>query len=84
MGEAMRRMQAGGPQFNQLKPGQQIHIQIDPAKDKPESCECGCDLFEPAVQVYKISAVNPQNPTGRELMTQRAVLVCRKCGRVMG
>ena len=83
MGEAMRFKQMG-PGARIPRPGQpqQIHIQIDTAKDKPESCECGCDLFEPAVQVYKISAVNPQNPTGRELMTQRAVLVCRKCGKV--
>ncbi len=79
MGEARRRMEMG---LGARMP-QQIQVQIDTTKDKPESCECGCDLFRPAVQVYKISAVNPQNPTGRELVTQRAVLVCHKCGELM-
>ena len=45
MGEAARRAAMGGPQFKQLKPGQQI--QVDLKNAVPKACECGCTL-EPA------------------------------------
>ena len=82
MGEANRVLKFG-PQARVNHGPQQIQIQIDREKDKPEACACGSVFFEPAIQVYKIAAVHPQNPTGRELVTQAAVLVCKKCGEIM-
>jgi len=80
MGEAARRAALGIPPRGQI---QRIQIQIDPEKDKPVACECSSTIFEPAIRVYKIPAVHPQNPTGAELITNQQVLVCRQCGRLL-
>ncbi len=79
MGEARRRMMAGGPQFNQLKPGQQI--QVDFKNAVPKVCECGCKYFIPVVAVYTVSAL--VSPTGQELTAQQPVLICRNCGELL-
>jgi len=75
MGEAMRRAAMGGPQFNQLKPGQQI--QVDLKNAVPRLCECGCKYFIPVVAVYTVSAL--VSPTGQELTAQQPVLICMEC-----
>jgi len=75
MGEQARRMAAGGPQFKPLQPGQQI--QIDMKNAKPKVCECGSELFTPAVKVFTVSAL--LSPTGQELTAQQPVLICLKC-----
>jgi hypothetical protein len=80
MGEARRVVQLGQSARVQHGQPQQIQIQIDPEKDKPVACVCGCIDFEPAVRLYRISAVHPANPTGKDLVTKMGVLVCRKCG----
>ena len=75
MGEAARRAAAGGPMFNQLKPGQQF--QVDLKNAVPKVCECGSELFIPAVKLFTISAL--VSPTGQELTAQQPVLICLKC-----
>ena len=79
MGEAMRRMAAGGPQFKQLKPGQQI--QIDLKNAVPKVCECGGKYFQPVVMLFTVSAL--LSPTGQELTAQQPVLVCMECKAVL-
>jgi hypothetical protein len=75
MGEAARRAAMGGPKFNQLKPGQQI--QVDLKNATPKVCECGSELFTPAIKLYTVSAL--VSPTGQELTAQQPVLVCLEC-----
>ena len=79
MGEAQRRAAMGGPQFNQLKPGQQIPVDLTNAM--PKVCDCGSDLFIPAVKLFTVSAL--VSPTGQELTAQQAVLVCMTCNAVL-
>ena len=73
MGEAKRRIELGAGHQ------QQIQVHIDPAKDKPLSCDCGCVYFHPAIMLYPISAIHPRNPTGQEITAQQGVLVCLGC-----
>jgi hypothetical protein len=75
MGEAARRIAAGGPQFQQLKPGQQI--QADLKNATPKVCECGRELFTPAIKAFTVSAL--VSPTGQELAAQVPVIVCLEC-----
>lgn len=74
MGEA-RRLRENGIQFKQMKPGQQIQVDISNATQK--ACECGCQYFIPVVAVYTVSAL--MSPTGQELTAQKPVLVCLEC-----
>jgi len=74
MGEA-NRMRENGVQFKHLKPGEQIAVDLKNATQK--LCECGKDLFIPAVKVYTVSAL--VSPTGQEMMAQQPVLVCLEC-----
>lgn len=82
MGEQNRVMQFG-PQARinrqPLQPGQQI--QIDLKNAVPRVCECGSELFTPAVKVFTVSAL--VSPTGQELMAQQQVLVCLECRKVL-
>ncbi len=78
MGEA-NRMRENGIQFKQLKPGQQIQVDLKNAVPKP--CGCGCMHFIPVVAVYTLSAL--LSPTGQELTAQQPVLVCKNCGEVL-
>lgn len=69
--------------FYQLRPkeyGQQIPIDIKNAN--PKVCECGSELFTPAIKVFTVSAL--LSPTGMELTAQQPVLVCLECRKVMG
>lgn len=79
MGEAIRRMAAGGPQFRQLKPGQPIPIDIK--NTTPKVCVCGCKYFQPVVMLYTVSAL--VSPTGQELTVQQAALLCLDCKKVV-
>jgi hypothetical protein len=79
MGEAQRRMEMGGPQFHQLKPGQQI--QVDLKNAVPKVCECGGKYFQPAVMLFTVSAL--LSPTGQELMAQQPVLICLDCKKTI-
>lgn len=78
MGEAKRRMEMGLP-IRELKPGQQIPIDLKNAT--PKVCECGCKYFIPAVQVFIVSAL--VSPTGQELIMQQPVLQCQDCKTVL-
>ena len=82
MGEATRRMRDRVMRVKPLAPGQQI--QLTPAQMKnaiPKVCECGCDDF---IQVVKISTIPASNsPTGQELTTKQARLVCKDCGKAL-
>jgi len=75
MGEAARRAAMGGPQFKQLKPGQQIQVDLKNATQRV--CECGCQYFIPVFQVFTVSAL--VSPTGQELTAQQPVLICMDC-----
>jgi hypothetical protein len=79
MGEAARRAAAGGPQFNQLKPGQQI--QVDLKNAVPKVCECGGKYFQPVVMLYTVSAL--VSPTGQELTAQQPCLICLDCKKAI-
>ncbi len=76
MGEAKRREEMGLP-IRQLRPGQQI--QVDLTNATPKVCECGCKYFIPVIQVYTVSAL--VSPIGQELTAQQPVLVCMECKR---
>jgi hypothetical protein len=74
MGEARDRMNMGlAPR--RMKPEQQI--QVDMKNAVPKVCECGCQYFIPAVELFTISAL--VSPTGQELTGKIPVLVCLKC-----
>lgn len=77
MGEARRRMDAGGFQIKPLQPGQQIQVQVDLKKATQMACACGCKYFTQAVTVHVISAL--LSPTGQELNAQVPALICMEC-----
>lgn len=77
MGEARRRMDAGGFRVNKLQPGQQLQVQVDLKKATQRSCACGCKYFTQAVTVHVISAL--LSPTGQELNAQVPALICMEC-----
>ena len=79
MGEA-NRMREKGIQFKQLQPGQRIQVDLKNATLKV--CECGSELFTPAIKLYTVSAL--VSPTGQELTAQQPVLVCLECRKVLG
>ena len=74
MGEA-NRLRESGVQFKQMRPGEQI--QVDLKNATPKACECGCKYFIPVVMLYTVSAL--VSPTGQEMMAQQPVLVCLEC-----
>tara|TARA_B100000900_G_scaffold411050_1_gene429994 strand:- start:2069 stop:2293 length:225 start_codon:yes stop_codon:yes gene_type:complete len=54
-------------------------LQIDPNTLEDVGCkECGCLLFDTAVKMKRISAI--QSPTGKSELIQIQVNVCRDCG----
>lgn len=78
MGEA-RRLQEAGIQMKQMQPGQPF--QVDLKNAVPKLCECGSDLFTPAVKVFTVSAL--VSPTGQELTAQQPVLICMECKKAL-
>ena len=82
MAEAMRRLKATGLTKRPLAPGQQIQLTPAQMKDaKPKVCECSCNDF---IQVVKISTISAAiSPTGQELTTKQARLVCKDCGKAL-
>lgn len=90
MEEQARRTAAGGPQFQQLRPGQQFQIDLKNAVPKvcknmivdhtglgPRERVCGCKYFQPVVMLFTVSAL--VSPTGQELTAQQPVLICMEC-----
>lgn len=73
MGEAIRRMNGLGAR--QLRPGEQIQVDIKNAAK--QVCSCGCSFFIPAISLYKVSAL--VSPTGQELIAQQPAMVCLRC-----
>ncbi len=72
MGEAKRREMAG------VMPGQQ-QITVDLKDAKAKVCECGCELFR---QVFRTFIISPLvAPTGKEMLIQKAALICLDCGK---
>ena len=78
MGEA-NRLRENGVQFKQMRPGEQI--QVDLKNATPKVCECGCKYFIPVAMLYTVSAL--VSPTGQEMMAQSPVLVCQRCGEAV-
>lgn len=58
---------------------QRVQLQIDRERNKPLACQCGGTTFIPSLQLYDISPLDPQNPTGQTLRVSANVLSCAKC-----
>ncbi len=78
MGDA-KRLRDQGIQFKELRPGQQIQVDLKDAT--PRICECGCKYFIPVVMVFTVSAL--VNPIGQELTAQQPVLACMECKKIL-
>lgn len=61
--------------YRELKPGQQINIDLKDATQK--ICDCGCELFLPLMKVFTVSAL--VSPMGKELVAQVPALICWRC-----
>jgi hypothetical protein len=73
MGEKMNM------QMKELKPGQQIHVDLKNAVQK--SCECGGQYFQQVFMAYTIPPL--MSPTGQELTVQQPALMCIECGAAL-
>jgi|APSaa5957512622_1039677.scaffolds.fasta_scaffold11243_4 hypothetical protein len=61
--------------------GGQRQVQFDPRDATSQGCEnCGCFHFKPAVRLGVISALNPKNPVGNDVLIKSEVYMCMKCG----
>ena len=63
-----------------FKPDQQVQnqqFQVDLNNATKQKCICGCEVFQPALNIYTVSAL--VSPNGQELIAQQAILVCIKC-----
>jgi hypothetical protein len=91
MGEA-NRLRENGIQFKNIRPGEQIQVDLKNATQKvcqnmiADHAEtgayehiCGCKYFIPVIALYTVSAL--VSPTGQELAAQQPVLVCLECKR---
>ncbi|HUT43218.1 MAG TPA: hypothetical protein VMW95_02685 [Desulfobacterales bacterium] len=81
MNEEKRKKLGLAPQFNALKPGQQVQVDLKNATQRVCD-ECGCKYFQPAVMIYTVSAL--VSPTGQELMAQQPALICLECRKPLG
>jgi len=54
---------------------QQVSIDVNQLQNV--KCECGCEIFVPAVKVKRISAII--SPSGKEEKAAVQTLVCIKC-----
>ena len=79
-GNRLKKMHKNEMPFKQPRPGQQVQVDLRDATQ--QICECGCKYFEAAVTVYKVSAI--VSPTGRELIAQQPVLICKDCRKPFG
>lgn len=46
-------------------------------------CECGCMQFIQASEVFIISSLAPENPTGKNIAVPQPVMVCMECKKVL-
>ena len=58
------------PQFN-----------IDPTTLPTIECECGNDIFDPAIRIRRVSAII--SPEGKAGYVHEPVMVCRKCSKLL-
>ena len=77
--EEAKRLRDQGIQYKQIKPGEQINVDLKNATKI--KCPCGCEYFTTAVTLYKVSAL--VSPTGQELIAQQPVLICNGCKEVL-
>ena len=70
--------------FKRKKQNQQkvVNINVNPDDLEAILCECGHDLFIPAVRIKRMSAL--VSPNGQEQYLQIPVSVCLKCDAVLG
>ena len=80
MGDGRRRMEMGLPPRGSAGSAPQM-IQVDLTDKQRIVCECGCNLFIPAIEAYTVPAV--VSPTGKESIAQRPILVCMECKKAM-
>lgn len=75
---------AGGPGFPpQSQPNQQQRVNVDPSTLESFSCKrCGNFTFQGLVAVKKISALDPLNTTGNEMLVPVQILSCTNCGHI--
>jgi len=64
--------------MREVPPGTPIQVDLNTATK--QSCECGGEVFVPAIQVYKVSALI--SPTGQELIANQQVIICAKCSKI--
>ena len=78
MGEAKRKADLG-ISMRQVRPGEQIHVDMKHATQK--SCECGSKIFIAGFHVFTVSAL--VSPVGKELTATQPVLICMDCKKVL-
>lgn len=79
MGEDARRRALGLGQVHNMMPQPGQQFEVDMKNATPQVCGCGCDYFQPAIRLYKISAL--MSPIGKEMMAQQPAVICVKCGK---
>lgn len=57
-----------------------VKVQVNPHELPDVRCHCGHRYFKKRIRVKKVSALMPENPTGKDQYPNFVVLVCGKCG----
>ena len=74
-----------GPVSQQAGPPQQVNINISPNDITFKPCEqCGHEFFDAAFRRGIMSSLNAKNPTGKDMLVQVPILLCRSCGWEVG
>ena len=64
-------------------PGQGPSITVDPEKLDNIKCKCGCIYFDQKIAFKKISALDPQNPSGQEQVIPYQMYLCMDCNEAL-
>ena len=63
----------------------QMQVRVDPSDVTQKVCEqCGHALFDLAYRYGIVSALSPNNPTGKDIPLKTEALICRACGWEFG
>lgn len=65
---------------NGMNRGGQRQVTINNVNDLPliQCSKCGGTVFQDCVQVREVSAIHPENPTGKKLYVNQIVRICTK------
>jgi len=66
---------------NQAQASQQQEMMVRKMLEtaKPRTCKCGCQAYEQALAIMEVSALDTNNPTGKQQHLNYPVLSCIKC-----